>query len=204
VRVVGGEERDRPAVERAEAGRRVGHALADDGRDDPREDPDPDPARARRAIGAVAGEPRADDDIRAVIEQRAEDERQLRRVVLAVAVNLHRDVEAVLEGVPVPGLDGAADPEVERQPDDVRAARLRHGGGGVDRGVVDDHDLHAGVDRAQLVDHSPHVRLLIQRRDDGEAAEPGEALDHGAAGRSRSRGDLSHGRQLGRSGRRGR
>ena len=48
---------------------------------------------------------------------------ELGGVVLAVPVDPHRELEAVLVRVAEAGLDCAADPEVERQADDVRTAR---------------------------------------------------------------------------------
>ena len=47
----------------------------------------------------------------------------LARVVLAVAVDLHRALVAVVERVPEAGVHGAADAEVERQVDDRTPAR---------------------------------------------------------------------------------
>ena len=58
-------------------------------------------------------------------EHRLEQLPELGGVVLAVAVEPHREPEAVLERVAEAGLHGAADPEVERQADHVRAALLR-------------------------------------------------------------------------------
>ena len=58
-------------------------------------------------------------------EYRIEHAAELRRIVLAVAVDAHRDVVAVLEREAEAGLHGAADAEVERQPQDARAARAR-------------------------------------------------------------------------------
>ena len=54
-----------------------------------------------------------------------DDVGELRRVVLAVAVDAHGELVALLPGVAEAGLDGAADAEVERQPEHVRAARPR-------------------------------------------------------------------------------
>ena len=76
------------------------------------------------------------------------------RVVLAVAVDLHGELVAVLERVAEAGLDGAADAEVERQAEDVRARRGGDRGGAVGRAVVDDDDLEARVEGADLVDHA--------------------------------------------------
>ena len=111
-------------------------------------------------------------------------------VVLAVAVDAHRELEAVLERVAEAGLDRAADPEVERQPDDVRAALLGDGGGAVDRAVVDDDDLEPGS-KARISSITRAIALLlVQRGDDRDAPDrrPARVERHG-----RGLGDLSHG-----------
>ena len=66
--------------------------------------------------------------------------------MLAVAVHLDGDVEAVLEGVAVAGLHGPADPQVERQADHVCIAVGGNSGGTVGRAVVHDRDLEAGIE----------------------------------------------------------
>jgi hypothetical protein len=86
----------------------------------------------------------------------------------------------VLECEPVAGLHGAADPEVEGQPQDVCAAVGRDAGGAVDGPVVDDDDVEAGIERADLVDDTADRLLLVQRRDDRGALELGE-LVYGAS-----------------------
>ena len=87
VRIVGGEQLDRLAVQHLEAAGRVGHALAGEQRDGAREDADPDAPRRRRAIAVGAGEARADADVGLVREHDLDQRRQLGRVVLAVAVD---------------------------------------------------------------------------------------------------------------------
>ena len=57
-----------------------------------------------------------------VLAQVREQDRDVARIVLPVAVDLHGDVIAVLERELIAGLHGAADPEVERVADDPRAA----------------------------------------------------------------------------------
>ena len=75
----------------------------------------------------------------------ASDRAELRRVVLAVAVDAHGEVVAVLERVAEAGLHGAADPEVERQPEHARARRSAATlGRAVGRAVVDDDDVEPG------------------------------------------------------------
>ena len=86
-------------------------------REDRREHADAEPARGRGAVGAVDAleEARAGDHVQ--LRRRAQVGEQLgdvARVVLAVAVDLDRDVVAVLERVQVARLDRAADAEVER------------------------------------------------------------------------------------------
>ena len=51
--------------------------------------------------------------------------------MLAVPVDLDGEVEPVLAREAVAGLDGAADAEVEREADDVRAVRMGDRGGRV-------------------------------------------------------------------------
>ncbi len=94
-------------------------------------------------------------------EHRREHGSELGRVVLAVAVDAHGEVVAALEGEAEAGLDGAADAEVEREPEHVRALGGRDVGGAVGRAVVDDDDVEARVEGAQLVDHAPHGHLLV-------------------------------------------
>ena len=111
--------------------------------------------------------------------------------MLAVAVDAHREVVAVLEGEAEAGLNSAADAEVERQAEDARALRGRDGGGAVDRPVVDDDDVEPRVERAQLVDDAGERELLVQRRHDRDAAQLAQA---GKARRRRSRDDgVRHG-----------
>jgi len=84
-----------PRVERLEAGRRVCHPLPDDARHDPGEQQDPDAARARRSIARtdVGREARADDDVGVAAQQRLEHAAELRRIMLAVAVDPDGDVD---------------------------------------------------------------------------------------------------------------
>ena len=77
--------------------------------------------RERGAELPISREARADAQIGLTGEQRGEDLRQLTRVVLAVSVDLHRDVVAVLEREAVAGLHRAADAEVVGQADDIGA-----------------------------------------------------------------------------------
>jgi hypothetical protein len=94
--------------------------------------------------------------------------------VLTVAVHLNRDVEASFPRVLVPRLDGAADAEVERQPDDVRSSGRRETRGLVHRAVVDDHDLELGVEGADLGDDLLDGGALVVGGDDRDAAKADE------------------------------
>ncbi len=197
MRIIGGEERDALAVDGSKPRGRIGDLLAHDRRDDPREDADAEPPEERRAVHAGAGEPRADAEVGRPGKDRGQDCRELARIVLAVAVDLHRNVVAALEGEPVAGLDGAADPEVEREPEDVGAAVGRHSRGTVGRAVVDHHDVEARIEVSDLADHAADRLLLVQRGNDRDALELGELREHGVA---RRRGDgcqLSHAPQPG-------
>ena len=76
----------------------------------------------------------------------------------------------MLERVLEAGLHGAADAEVERQPDDVRAARARDARRCASLGAVVDHDdVEARVERADLLDDAADRRLLVPGRDDRDA-----------------------------------
>ena len=81
---------------------------------------------------------------------RLDDRGELRRIVLAVAVDADSEVEVVLERVAEAGLHGAADAEVERQAQHPRAGCARDLGGAVVRAVVDHEDLELRVVRAEL------------------------------------------------------
>ena len=117
--------------------------------------------------------------------------------MLAVAVDLDGDVVAALEREAVPRLHGTADAEVERQPQHVRAAVGGHARRAVGRAVVDDDDVEVGIEAADLVDHAADGRLLVQRRDDGDALEVGELREDVVARRRRDCGELSHRRHTG-------
>ena len=103
--------------------------------------------------------------------------------MLAVRVDLHGDVEAALVRVAVARLHRAADPEVEREADDVRAVGAGDGGGRVARAVVHDEHLHPRVGRPDLVDHGADAPLLVEGGHDGETPR----LRPGIAGRGVAR-----------------
>ena len=93
---------------------------------------------------------------------------QLRGVVLPVAVDLDRDLEAVVSRVLVAGLDRAADADVVGQTRDERPRPLGLGLGAVGRPVVDDEDLEARVHGADLFDHTRDRRRLVQGGHNGD------------------------------------
>ena len=96
------------------------------------------------------------------------------RVVLPVAVDLDRDVEAVLQRVLVAGLHGAADTEVERERRRPPRPPARHARAvRVGRAVVDDDDLELRVGGADLLDDGAEglpPRLGGDDRDRAKAA----------------------------------
>jgi hypothetical protein len=168
VRVLRGEELDADPIERDEPRGRVRHPLAPQHRHEPGEEPDPQPTRQRGTVGAaVLHEARAHDEVRLSSFERGEQLPELGGVVLAVPVEPDRGVVALLEREAEPGLDGAADADVERQPEHGRAALGGGGPGLVGRGVVDDHDLDSRIEGADLVDDPPDRARLVVRRDDG-------------------------------------
>ena len=123
MRIVGREERDRLPVDGPEPGGRVGDPGANEERDDRGEDVDADAPQAGPAVPAARREARAHHDVRATLEQRLEQTRDLARVVLPVSVDLDGNLEPVLEGVLVPGLDRSADPDIEGKVHDGNPGR---------------------------------------------------------------------------------
>ena len=93
--------------------------------------------------------------------------------MLTIAVNLHRDVEAVRGRVLKACLDRAADSDVEREPHDGRACACGHLGGPVDGAVVDDHDREPGVRGTDFADDGRKRGLLVERGHDRDAAHGG-------------------------------
>ena len=77
--------------------------------------------------------------------------------MLAVAVDLDGDVEAVVARVLVAGLDCPADADVVRKARDESAGALGLGLGAVRRPIVDDEDLEAGS-TARI---SPITRAIV-------------------------------------------
>ena len=142
-----------------------------DPRDDAGEHPDPDAAGRRGLVAASREEARADREVGLVGDDGRDDGPELGRVVLAVAVEPDRELVAAFPGVAEAGLDGAADPEVEGQLDDVRAGGGGDLGGAVGRAVGDDDDLEVGIERVQLAEQAGQVLLLVVGRDDRDPAD---------------------------------
>ena len=172
VRVGSGEERDRSAIAGAEAGGRVGHAHPADRREDSGEHPDAQAAPQRSPVAAISEETGSDREVGAALDERAYEPPDLRSWVLAIAVDLDRDVVVALLCRHVSGLYGTADAEVERQRDDtgprIDGSRCRP----VTRSVVDDDDF-GGRLRADVRDHLRDGISLLEGRHDGEAAGEG-------------------------------
>jgi hypothetical protein len=129
----------------------------------------PQPPDGRRPIAAQPCEAGADDEVCVTGEKRREDHAQLPGVVLTVAVDLNGDVEAVGERVAVAGLHGAADAEVEREPQHSRAGCLGERAGAIGRAVVHDEHLESEIDALDLLDDAPDCRRLVQSRHDRDA-----------------------------------
>ena len=125
MRVLDREQLDSGAVESDEPGRRVGHLLAAEERHEPREHADAHAPGERWAVGSTGiDEPRADDEIRVPRVDRREKLPELGRVVLAIAVEPHRDLVPLVPRVPEPGLHRAADADVEEEPEHGRSVLL--------------------------------------------------------------------------------
>ena len=102
--------------------------------------------------------------------------------MLAVGVELDGDLVALGPGVPEPGAQRGADPEVERVAQ--HGGPRGHGplGGGVTRPVVDDQDVGVEV-VAHRGDDVGDGLLLVERRDDHQ--HDGRPYQHlASAGRS--------------------
>jgi hypothetical protein len=125
-----------------------------------------EPAHAARPVRADAGVAGADHHVGFADDQRREDHAKLARIVLAVAVDLHCDVEAVREREAEAGLHCAADSQVEGENQQPGSGRLGDRSGPVVGAVVHDDDLEARIRGADLLDHSPDRGRLVERRDD--------------------------------------
>src|SRR5207247_2895294 len=140
---------DAAPVERLEARRRVRHALARQGGDQPREEDDPDPPGPGASVSVrPTEEPRADNDVRLVPVDHLEQPRELGGIVLTVAVEADGELVAVLQRELEAGLNGRPNAEVEGQPDDERTRREGSLSGPVGRAVVEHDDVEPRVEDA--------------------------------------------------------
>jgi hypothetical protein len=94
--------------------------------------------------------------------------------VLAVAVDLNRDIESARTRVLVARLYGPSDPDVVREPNDLRPLSAGDRSSGIGRAVVDDDDLDLGVGDANLVDHGGDAIPLVIGRHDGDSFDAGQ------------------------------
>ena len=172
VGIVGREERDRLPVDGPEPRCRVGDLGANEQRDDCGEDVDADAPQAGPAVPAARREARADHEVRATLEQRLEQTRDLARIVLPVSVDLDGNLEPVLEGVLVPGLNRSADSDIEGKVHDGNPGRQSNLRRRVGRGVVHHDDLELGLGVPNLLEHRPDRVALVVSRDDRERPEP--------------------------------
>ena len=100
--------------------------------------------------------------------------------MLAVSVEPHGALVSLLAGVPEPGLDGAADPDVEGKAEDGGAVGLSHGRGLVGRGIVDDDDVDGQLELPDLVDDLSNRTGLVPGGDDSDDLRPGHTAHPGA------------------------
>ena len=87
--------------------------------------------------------------------------------MLAVAIHLCHVLVTVLQRVLEPGLDGTADPKVERQADDLCAGGVSTTGGVVGRGVIDHDHIETRGTLMERADHFGDRAGLVVRRNDG-------------------------------------
>src|SRR4051812_37163541 len=95
--------------------------------------------------------------------------------MLAIAVELEREVEPLTIGEAQPGLDGAADTKVAAQPQDARTTCVGHLRRAVDRAIVDDDHLHVidalgRLHGLELDEQTFERLLLVEGRDDDQQA----------------------------------
>ena len=172
VRVLRREEAQRLPVDPPETRCRVAHALAHHQRDDRSEE-----VGFRRGEAACPGsrrpdEARADDEVGPSVEDRLQRPADLARVMLSVAVDLNRQLKAVLERVLVPRLHGAADANVEGEVQDGGTTPCGNSRSSVLGGVVHDHNVQINVRGADLLQHGADRVLLVVGRHDRERPKP--------------------------------
>jgi len=99
------------------------------------------------------------------------------RIVLTVGVDLHGDLEAVLERIAEAGSHRAADPEVEGENSDSGSGPSGLIGGPIARTVIDDEHARTRQLREDLGDDVRHGRLFIERRYDHQQSSRGRIHD---------------------------
>jgi len=100
----------------------------------------------------------------------AQQVRDVSRIVLPVAIDLHGHVVVVLERVEIAGLHRATDAEVERETQHGRARGRRARAGAVRRAIVDHEHVEVGGPLADLLDRACDRRALVVRGYDREMA----------------------------------
>ena len=93
--------------------------------------------------------------------------------MLAITIDLRREVEALAMREPKPGLHRAADAEIVSEANDARTARTRDLGRAIGRAIVDDDGLDRrsdvlGLQRANLAKQPLESLLFVERRNDDE------------------------------------
>src|SRR5690606_23521858 len=100
------------------------------------------PAPARAHLARRARKAGAEHVVGLAAQDRADHRGNLRRIVLAVAVEVDRRTGAALAGCSEPGPDRGAQPAAVRLPDhDVGPGCLGNRPGAIGRAVVDDDDV---------------------------------------------------------------
>jgi len=165
VGVEAGEELDGPLPVAAETRGRVLDGLTREKPDQAVEDPASQPAGEPHLVAARqrAG---ADHQVRLAPFHEIDDLEDLVGPVLAVAVELDGEVVAALAGELEPGLDGAADAEVEGVGDDMGAETFGDGGRFVRRAVV--HHQQVAAKTPEVLEHRVNVLSLVIRWDYGQ------------------------------------
>ena len=111
--------------------------------------------------------PAADDNVGTAF-QRLQHGGDVLGQVLAVGVQLHGAVVAVLGGVAQPGLESAGQAQIDGQVDQVKAAGTADGGGLVPAAVVDYHIVILRVFGGQFTHHAGDIALLVVGRNDDQ------------------------------------
>ena len=144
-----------------------------DQRDHPREDADADAPRRGGLVSLAGGiekaRPRDHVQLRIGV-QALEQVVHVARIVLSVAVDLHRHVVAALARVDVAALHGPPDAQVEGHAQHGGARPHGALGGGVARAVVDHHHVEVRRPAVDRLDRRGDRAYLVVRWNDGEIA----------------------------------